>query len=105
MGQLPKHKVIVHTPRVSVIVPNYNHERFLQRRLDTIFSQHYQEFEVIILDDRSGDGSLDILRKYSHHPKVSHNIYNAENSGSTFVQWRKGLQLAKGEFVWIAESD
>src|SRR5690606_14670397 len=90
---------------VSIILPNYNHASYLPDRLNSIFNQSYQNFEVIILDDCSRDVSLEILNIYKGHPKVSHFIANEVNSGSPFKQWQKGLKLAKGDFVWIAESD
>lgn len=90
---------------VSIIVPNYNHARFLKKRLNSIFNQTYQDFEVILLDDASTDDSCDILKQYSTHEKVSHFIVNESNSGSPFRQWAKGLELARGEYIWIAESD
>jgi len=92
-------------PKVSVIVPNYNHAPYLEKRFDTIFGQTYQDFEVIILDDCSTDNSREVLEKYRNHPKVSQFVYNEKNSGSTFKQWNKGVALAKGEYIWIAESD
>jgi len=91
--------------KVSIIVPNYNHAQFLQQRLDSIFNQSFQDFEVILLDDCSTDYSLQVLNKYKNHPKVSQFVVNKKNSGSPFVQWKKGINLAKGEFIWIAESD
>lgn len=90
---------------VSIIVPNYNHGRFLEQRLASIFNQTYQDFEVIILDDCSTDNSRDIIEQYRNNSKVSVIVYNEVNSGSPFKQWYKGIQLAKGEYVWIAESD
>ncbi|WP_052466920.1 glycosyltransferase family 2 protein [Psychroserpens damuponensis] len=90
---------------VSIILPNYNHSEYLQDRLDSIFNQSYENFEVILLDDCSTDTSLDILKTYETHPKVSYFIPNKKNSGSPFIQWQKGLKLAKGDFIWIAESD
>ncbi len=90
---------------VSIIVPNYNHSRFLKERLTSIFNQTYQNFEVILLDDCSEDHSREILEMYRNHPKVSHFIINEKNSGSPFKQWQKGISLAKGDFIWIAESD
>ena len=90
---------------VSVIIPNYNHEDFLPKRIDSILQQTYCDFEIIILDDCSTDKSKTIIEKYRNHPKVSIIIYNEQNSGSTFLQWQKGIELAKGELVWIAESD
>lgn len=91
--------------KVSVIVPNYNHERFLQQRLESIFEQSYEDFEVILLDDASTDNSFKIIEKFKQHPKVSHCHINKTNSGYVFNQWETGLSLAKGELVWIAESD
>lgn len=92
-------------PKVSVIIPNYNHSKFLVQRLESVFDQTFQDFEVILLDDKSTDDSIAILERYANHPKVSHLIVNEENSGSTFKQWQKGIQLAQGEYIWIAESD
>jgi len=90
---------------VTIIVPNYNHEKYLKERLDSIFNQTYLNFEVILLDDCSTDNSRDILRQYSQHSKVSHCVFNDVNTGNTFVQWNKGIALAEGELIWIAESD
>lgn len=92
-------------PLVSIIVPNYNHEKFLKERLESIFNQTYTNFEVILLDDCSTDSSLNILNKYAENSKVSHCVFNETNSGNTFIQWNKGIALAKGDFIWIAESD
>lgn len=94
-------------PLVSVIIPNYCHANYLEQRITSVLNQTYQNFEVIILDDCSPDNgaSKSIIEKYRKDPKVSHIVYNEKNSGSTFLQWRKGFSLAKGELCWIAESD
>jgi glycosyltransferase involved in cell wall biosynthesis len=95
-----------YTPLVSVIVPNYNHAAYLEARLDSIFQQSYPHLEVILLDDASSDGSQDVLRAYqARHPDRCRLVLNKENSGSPFRQWRRGLELARGELIWIAESD
>lgn len=91
-------------PTVSVIVPNYNHARFLRQRLDSVFGQTFQDFEVILLDDCSTDESRSILSQYESDPRVRVE-FNEKNSGSTFKQWKKGLSLARAKYVWIAESD
>ena len=91
--------------KVSVIVPNYNHAPFLKQRIESILSQTYNDFELILLDDCSTDGSRDIMDGYRDNPHVSHIVYNEINSGSAFRQWDKGIALAQGEWVWIAESD
>ena len=92
---------------VSVIIPNYCHSKYLDERINSVLSQSYQNFEIIILDDCSPDGgaSRRVIEKYRSNPHVSHILYNDENSGSTFVQWNKGFSLAKGDYIWIAESD
>ncbi len=90
---------------VSVIIPNYNHATYLEERIESVLNQTYGDFEVIILDDCSIDDSISIIEQYKNHPKISCIIYNEKNGGSTFKQWEKGVALAKGKYVWIAESD
>lgn len=92
-------------PKVSVIVPNYNHAPYLKERIDSILNQTYQDFELILLDDCSMDNSRDILLSYKDNPHVTQIVFNETNSGSPFAQWNKGIELAKGEWIWIAESD
>lgn len=94
-----------HSPVVSIIVPNYNHSLYLKQRIDSILNQTFRDFELIILDDFSTDNSREIIKRYESNTKVSHVIYNKQNSGSTFKQWQRGFELAKGEYIWIAESD
>jgi glycosyltransferase involved in cell wall biosynthesis len=92
-------------PKVSVIIPNYNHARYLPQRIESVLNQTFADFEVIILDDCSQDNSLEIISEYAAKDKRISVHKNHKNSGSTFAQWNKGVALAKGEFVWIAESD
>ena len=92
-------------PTVSVIVPNYNHAPYLKQRIESILNQTYQDFELILLDDCSKDGSRDIMESYRSNPHVSHVVFNKANSGSAFRQWDKGIALAQGRWIWVAESD
>jgi hypothetical protein len=87
-----------------VVVPNYNHARYLRKRIDSVLGQTYQDFEVILLDDCSTDNSREILALYAGDRRVTVE-FNAENSGSVFKQWNKGVQMARGRYIWIAESD
>jgi len=91
--------------KVSIIIPNYNHALYFKQRIDSVLNQTFQDFELIILDDCSSDNSIEIIEQYSQNPKVSQIIFNQKNSGSVFKQWIKGIEQAKGEFIWIAESD
>jgi glycosyltransferase involved in cell wall biosynthesis len=90
---------------VSVIIPNYNHAEYLTQRIDSVLNQTYQNFEIIILDDCSTDRSKEVIAAYSGHPKISHIVLNEKNSGGPFYQWEKGILLASGKYIWIAESD
>lgn len=92
-------------PFVSVIVPNYNYARYLDERFSSILNQTYQNFEIIVLDDHSTDNSIEIIEKYRDNPHFTQIVVNKENSGKVFSQWHKGFELAKGELIWIAESD
>jgi hypothetical protein len=91
-------------PMVSVVVPNYNHAPFLRRRLETILAQTYQDFELILLDDASTDDSRAILSEYGSDPRARLD-FNEVNSGGVYKQWNKGVRLARGKYVWLAESD
>ena len=61
-------------PKISVIVPNYNHARFLRNRIDTILKQTLQDFELILLDDCSTDDSRSILSSYANDPAGQHRV-------------------------------
>lgn len=91
-------------PLVSIIIPNYNHYKFLEKRFDSILNQTYQDFEIIYLDDASTDNSNAIFNKYSTDQRIRA-LFNDKNSGNPFIQWNRGLSEAKGEYIWIAESD
>lgn len=91
-------------PKVSVIIPNYNHSRYLEQRIESVLNQTYTDFELLILDDKSLDNSQEIIERYRPHPLVRIE-YNDNNSGNTYLQWRKGISLTSSEYLWIAESD
>jgi glycosyltransferase involved in cell wall biosynthesis len=92
------------TPLVSIIVPNYNHAHFLPERLSSIRNQTFNDYELIILDDASSDNSISVIRtELADFPHQL--IINERNSGSPCSQWLKGIQLARGTYIWIAESD
>jgi glycosyltransferase involved in cell wall biosynthesis len=91
-------------PKVSVVVPSYNHGCFLAQRLDSILGQTFGDFEVIVLDDASNDGSHAVLARYHAKPRIRL-VVNARNSGSAFPQWGRGIGMSKGDYVWVAESD
>lgn len=93
------------TPRVSVIIPNYNHAPYLKQRISSVLNQAFQDFEVIVLDDCSTDNSSAVIEEFRSDPRITHIIYNEQNSGSTFKQWNKGIDICSADIIWIAESD
>ena len=93
---------------ISVVVPNYNYEKFMIQRIYSILYQNVKIDELIILDDCSKDNSRELIdeiekniSKYINFRK----IYNETNSGTAFKQWRKGFESATKDYVWIAEAD
>ena len=92
--------------RVSVIVPNYNYARFLDDRLRSIVQQTYPVYELIVLDDASNDESVAQAREFLSGTEIDNRlIVNTTNSGSVFRQWRRGVEAATGDYIWIAEAD
>lgn len=95
----------VSEPKVSVIIPNYNHAAYLPRRIESVLNQTYKNIEVFLLDDCSLDNSRDIITEYARQDPRVQTVFNTKNSGSTFKQWSKGMGLARGKYIWLAESD
>lgn len=92
--------------KISVIVPNYNHARFLPARLNSILDQSYASLELIVLDDASTDSSVQVIREYLARRGIEATVIAREtNSGSVFRQWRTGIEAARGDLIWICESD
>jgi glycosyltransferase involved in cell wall biosynthesis len=93
-------------PTVSAIVPNYNYARYLKDRLETVTNQTLPLYELIVLDDCSTDDSQQVIQNFLSQCDLPWRLeLNETNSGSVFRQWRKGVELAKGKYVWIAEAD
>lgn len=90
-------------PKVSVIVPVYNVEKFLPRCLDSILSQSLEDIEVICVDDGSPDNSIDILRRYEARDSRVR-IIRQENRGLGGAR-NTGLDAASGEYIGFVDSD
>src|SRR5690606_8575004 len=93
---------------ISVVVPNYNYERFMLQRLYSILYQTVKINELIILDDCSKDNSRELIDELyiKLKPYIDIKIiYNETNSGSAFKQWEKGFEVAESDYIWIAEAD
>lgn len=92
-----------HTPLVSVIVPVYNVEQYLDECLNSIRQQTYKNIEIIVVEDYSTDNSLNTLTKHLEDPRVKL-IQHEKNSGLSAAR-NTGIDTAKGNYIIFIDSD
>lgn len=93
----------MNTPKVSIIVPVYNSEKFLKDCLDSLLAQKFPSFEIICVNDGSTDGSVAILEDYSlKHPEIR--VIHQPNSGVSAAR-NRGLSQAGGDYICFCDSD
>ena len=91
---------------ISAILPCYNHADYIEERIKSVLRQSLTVSEIVFLDDASTDDSVSIARNLLSNAKCPvHYLLNSINSGSPFSQWNKGILAARGNFIWIAETD
>ena len=88
---------------ISVIIPTYNNGKFLDKCIESILSQTYCEFELLIINDGSTDNTIDILKYYGQKDKRI-KLFNIENNGVSFAR-NLGISKAKGEYICFIDSD
>ena len=91
-------------PKVSVIVPVYNTEKYLNKCLDSLVNQTLQEIEIIIIDDGSSDTSPEIIRSYCVRYPEKIVFRTQENSGQAVAR-NRALKLCSGEYIGFLDSD
>ncbi|MEL7018294.1 MAG: glycoside hydrolase family 99-like domain-containing protein, partial [Pseudomonadota bacterium] len=105
LGSLLAHLDTDHAS-VSAIVPGYNYEDYIEKRLASIINQTHPPREIIYLDDASTDDSLAKARQLLAESGINHRVLsNQTNSGMVFRQWQKGVAEANFPLCWIAEAD
>ena len=92
----------VHHPKVSVLIPVYNRERYVGAAVDSILAQSLSDYEILLIDDGSTDRSLDVMQAYTD-PRVRV-VCNERNLGIPRTR-NIGLQLAHGEYIALLDSD
>ncbi len=90
------------TPKISILLPNLNNISFLEERIDSIFAQTFTDWELLIVDGYSDDGSWEYFRKYEDCPKIQ--LYQEERKG-VYAAWNSLIGKAQGEYIYIATSD
>ncbi len=87
-------------PKISVIIPTFNHGHYIKKAINSIFNQTYKNFEIIIVDDGSTDNTLDIISIYGDSVRY---IYQ-ENRGLAGAR-NTGIQASKGEYLAFLDAD
>jgi glycosyltransferase involved in cell wall biosynthesis len=92
------------TPLVSIVIPSYNHARYVGQALQSVYSQTYRAIEVIVIDDGSRDGSLGQIQAASVGAPFPTKVVPQENRGA-HAAINAGIALAQGDFVNVLNSD
>ena len=87
-------------PMVSVIVPNFNNEKFLSEAIESVLNQSYKNFELIVVDDGSTDGSIEILKKFDE----SLTYFSTVNRGAAAAR-NLGVLSSQGSIIAFLDSD
>lgn len=87
---------------ISVIIPNYNNAIFLKNTISKILANTYKNIEIIVIDDKSTDNSLEIIENFKNDKIKIHQ--NKENSG-TYYSRNKGILMSKGGYILIIDGD
>lgn len=93
----------MNAPLVSVIIPIYNVEAFLQQCLDSVVSQAYTNLEIILVNDGSPDNSDSICREYTE--KYSNIVYVKQDNAGLSAARNHGINIAKGDYIFFLDSD
>lgn len=95
---------MIKSPKISIIIPVYNAELFLDNCLSSVKNQTFKDFEVICINDCSNDGSLEILNNYAKKDD-RFKVYNNSESLMAGGSRNKGLSLSKGEYIHFLDAD
>lgn len=96
--------MITRLPKVTALVPSYNHGRYIRERIESILNQTYNNIELIVIDDRSEDDSDKIISELQAKHGFLY-LRNERNSGTPFAAWERICKLATGDYIWVCESD
>ena len=91
------------TPRVSVVVPSYNNASFIEATVDSILEQTFEDFELVVADHSSSDGTWERLQRYTLDPRVR--LIRTEAGGGAPHNWKQVTAAARGELVKLVCGD
>lgn len=101
LPQYSEKEALERYPMISVVIPSYNHEHFIAQAIESVLHQSYPNIELIVIDDGSQDGSVDVIRSYQDQRLT---CIIQENAGA-HQAINRGLQMAKGDYLAILNSD
>lgn len=91
-------------PKLSVVIPVYNVKEYLAECLDSILGQDFEDFEVILVDNKSTDGSYELCEEYARENPGKVWVYQCEKWGAAAVR-NYGAERARGKYLWFIDSD
>jgi glycosyltransferase involved in cell wall biosynthesis len=89
-------------PKITVLMPVYNGERYLRQAMDSILNQSVEDYEFLIINDGSTDRTLEILQSYKD-PRIK--VINNEGNIGLTAFLNRGLKIAKGEYIARMDAD
>lgn len=90
---------------VSIIVPNYNSAKFIGATIESVIAQTYTNWELVIIDDHSTDGSQSVIQNYAAHNNKIRLLSTQKNSGGPATPRNIGIEAASGEYIAFLDSD
>jgi glycosyltransferase involved in cell wall biosynthesis len=92
-------------PKVSVIVPAYNREKYIGQCLDSILNQTYKDLEIIVVDDGSTDSTPEMVEEYRRRYGEKIKFKRLERNRGQSVATNEGIKMAEGEYIAFCDSD
>ncbi|HAP94361.1 glycosyltransferase family 2 protein, partial [Epilithonimonas hominis] len=92
--------------KISIVIPVYNAENYIVRCLDSVKSQSYQDFEIVLINDRSTDNTLEVLTNYQTENKnLDIRIWTNEKNSGPSISRNFGMDNAKGSYIFFMDAD
>src|SRR5215470_442947 len=92
----------VSDPKVSVVVKSYNHDAYVGETIQSVLDQSFQDFEIVVTDDGSTDGTPDVIRQFAD-PRIHMQVF--EKNRGISIAMNETIARARGEFIAILNSD
>ena len=89
-------------PYVSVVIPTFNHAKFLKKALDSVVAQTFQNWEAVVVNNFSTDNTIEVVNSFAD-PRIK--LFNFSNNGVIAASRNHGLKEAAGDFIAFLDSD